>query len=234
MQLPACYARALRRSVPRSLRRSPISCGWPSQNGRARHNRVIGECWKVEPSAVGRPEIFVSPMLADSIEVGAVLVHELMHAAHPDAGHKGASKFKRAALALGLTGRMTATSPGDQLRHDLVALVEQIGQAVSPRRDPSPAPRSASRAPGCSSSSVPGAGTLPAPPGRGWRSASRFAATATTSRSPSRRYLTPASITRPQPGHSDLRERHPPHSRLSARHHCRPFPLTLGGPWCTS
>ena len=115
-----------------------ISCGWPSQNGRARHNRVIGECWKVEPSAVGRPEIFVSPMLADSIEVGAVLVHELMHAAHPDAGHKGASKFKRAALALGLTGRMTATSPGDQLRHDLVALVEQIGQAVSPRRDPRP------------------------------------------------------------------------------------------------
>jgi len=103
-----------------------VSCGWPSQNGRARKNRVIGECWKVEASAAARPEIFVSPMLADSVDVGAVLVHELIHAAHPDAGHRGA--FKRSALALGLTGRMTATAPGDQLRHDLVALAEQIGQ----------------------------------------------------------------------------------------------------------
>ncbi len=46
-----------------------------------------GECWKVEASAAGRPEIFVSPMLADSVEVGAVLVHEVIHAALPDAGH---------------------------------------------------------------------------------------------------------------------------------------------------
>ena len=72
-------------------------------------------------------------MLADSLEVGAVLVHKLIHAAHPDAGHRGA--FKRAALALGLTGRMTATTPGDQLRHDLVALTERIGQP-NPRRRP--------------------------------------------------------------------------------------------------
>jgi hypothetical protein len=103
-----------------------VSCGWPSQNGRARRNRVIGECWKVDASAAGRPEILVSPMLADSVEVSAVLAPELIHAAHPDAGHKG--PFKRCALALGLSGRMTATVPGDQLHHDLVALTEQIGQ----------------------------------------------------------------------------------------------------------
>lgn len=36
-----------------------------------------------------------------------------MRAAHPDAGHTAA--FKRAARALGLTGRMTATVPGDGL-----------------------------------------------------------------------------------------------------------------------
>ncbi len=111
----------------------PVSCGWPSQKGRARKNRVIGECWKVEASAAARPEIFVSPMLADSVEVGSVLVHELIHAAHPDAGHKGAFKSNRAALALGLTGRMTATTPGDQLRRDLVTLAEQIGQTHPPR-----------------------------------------------------------------------------------------------------
>lgn len=50
----------------------------------------------------------------------------LIRAAHPDAGHEGASK--RSVLAPGLIGRMTATVPADQLRHDLITLTEQIGQ----------------------------------------------------------------------------------------------------------
>ena len=103
------------------------------QELRSRRNRVVVECRKVEASAVARPEIFISPLHADSVGVGAVLVHELIHAAHPDAGHRGV--FRRAALALGLTGRMTAITPGDQLRHDLVALIERIGQPY-PRRRP--------------------------------------------------------------------------------------------------
>ena len=51
------------------------------QELRSRRNRVVVECRKVEASAVARPEIFISPLHADSVGVGAVLVHELIHAA---------------------------------------------------------------------------------------------------------------------------------------------------------
>lgn len=103
-----------------------VSCGWPSHRPLSRRNRVIGQCWPAVVSQAGRPEIFISPTLADSIEVGHVLVHEMIHAALPKAGHGAA--FKRAALRLGLTGRMTATEPTDALRQQLAQLIEHIGQ----------------------------------------------------------------------------------------------------------
>jgi hypothetical protein len=86
-----------------------VACGWPSKNARRGRAQRIGECWRAECSQAGRPEIFISPVLADPIEVGHVLVHELIHAALPDAGHR--APFKRAATKLGLTSKMTATVP---------------------------------------------------------------------------------------------------------------------------
>jgi hypothetical protein len=103
-----------------------VSCGWPSERARSARNRRIGECWRADCSGAGRPEIFISPTLADSIEVGHVLVHELIHAALPDAGHR--APFKRAATKLGLTGKMTATIPTDELRRQLEELVGEIGE----------------------------------------------------------------------------------------------------------
>jgi SprT-like family protein len=100
-----------------------VSCGWTSKGARGKR---IGECWRADCSHARRPEIFISPKLADSIEVGHVLVHELIHAALPDAGH--GSAFKRVALRLGLTGRMTATVPTDALRQRLGDLIEHIGE----------------------------------------------------------------------------------------------------------
>lgn len=103
-----------------------VSCGWPSERARSARNRRIGECWRADCSHAGRPEIFISPTLADSIDVGHVLVHELIHAVLPDAGHR--APFKRAATKLGLTGKMTATVPTDELRRQLEELVEAIGE----------------------------------------------------------------------------------------------------------
>jgi hypothetical protein len=101
-----------------------VSCGWPSQRGRSKQNRRIGECWRASCSGARRPEIFISPTLADPIEVGHVLVHELIHAALPNAGHR--APFKRVATRLGLSGRMTATVPTEELRNRLRTLVDDI------------------------------------------------------------------------------------------------------------
>jgi hypothetical protein len=103
-----------------------VSCGWPSKNARRRRAQRIGECWRAECSQAGRPEIFISPVIADPIEVGHVLVHELIHAALPDAGHR--PPFKRAATNLGLTGKMTATVPTEGLRRQLAELTERMGE----------------------------------------------------------------------------------------------------------
>ena len=101
-----------------------LSCGWPG--GRGNKNKASGECWSAACSADKTVEIFVSPVLADPVEVLAVVVHELIHAIRPRAGHK--APFKRVAVAAGLEGKMTATVAGDQLRGTLATMAAALGE----------------------------------------------------------------------------------------------------------
>jgi hypothetical protein len=103
-----------------------VSCGWPSRSALSGKAQRIGEAWSQLCSADGAHETFLSPVLADPVEVGAVLVHELVHhAVGVQAGHKG--PFRTLALAVGLTGPMRATSAGEALRVRLHALAEELG-----------------------------------------------------------------------------------------------------------
>jgi len=103
-----------------------VSCGWPSRSALSGKAKRIGEAWSHRCSADGSHETFLSPVLADPIDVGAVLVHELVHhAVGVEAGHKG--PFRKLALAVGLTGPMRATSAGPALRERLHALAEELG-----------------------------------------------------------------------------------------------------------
>lgn len=103
-----------------------VSCGWPSRSALSGKARRIGEAWSHRCSGDGAHETFLSPTLADPIEVGAVLVHELVHhAVGVENGHKG--PFRACALAVGLTGPMRATTAGDALGERLHALAEELG-----------------------------------------------------------------------------------------------------------
>src|SRR5262249_36715988 len=74
--------------------------------------------------ADGTREVFISPTLADPVDVAHVVEHELIHAA----GFMGhGADFKRVAVAIGLTGKMTATVPTDAHRDELAALVADLG-----------------------------------------------------------------------------------------------------------
>lgn len=97
-----------------------ISVGFPSTKGLAKTGRVIGECWGASSSSDKAPHIFISPLIAEGVRALDVLVHELIHASGVP-GHR--ADFKKLALAVGLTGKMTATEAGPGLKERLNAII---------------------------------------------------------------------------------------------------------------
>lgn len=85
------------------------SIGFPSTGARSKR---IGECWGDVSSSDGAFETFMHPgVQGDAAHIADILTHELCHTA---VGLKvGHSKpFKQCATAMGLVGRMTATTAG--------------------------------------------------------------------------------------------------------------------------
>lgn len=109
-----------------------ISCAWPASAATARKNRRIGECWPASASEGGYYEIFISPTLSDPVEVGGVLVHELLHSAleskYPDKHVSHGPIFAKAMAGLGLTGKPTATGESAELKRELKAMARKLGK----------------------------------------------------------------------------------------------------------
>lgn len=111
-----------------------VSCGWPSSKATSTKNRTIGECWHREVAEDGVSQIFISPTLHNEIDVLGVLVHELIHAwDNGKSGHKGNVKkregFRGVATAIGLEGKMTATTVGEELAIKLTNIyLETLGK----------------------------------------------------------------------------------------------------------
>lgn len=105
-----------------------ISIGWP--RGSHGKGRAIGQCWALEASSDKHAEIFISPELGGApaaVRIIGVLAHELVHATvGTAAGHKG--PFKQCALAVGLEGKMTATTESKDFVVWAEKVVEKIGQ----------------------------------------------------------------------------------------------------------
>ncbi len=103
-----------------------VSCGWPSSGGLGVGKMTVGECFSPRICADGIPQIFISPRVAESVEVLGILLHELIHASvGNEHGHK--KVFSQAARACGLEGPPTATVVGDKLRPVLVQYVQASG-----------------------------------------------------------------------------------------------------------
>jgi len=112
-----------------------VSTGFPSTGGtKLSGSKTIGQCWKGEASADGRPQIFISPLLDDSVQVAAVVVHELIHAVHPDAKH--GKVFREAMGQVGLVGKATHTTEGPELKERLHEILSEIGAYPHPKLTP--------------------------------------------------------------------------------------------------
>jgi hypothetical protein len=86
----------------------------------------LGECWSDANSKDGHTEIMISPILDDPMRVVGVLAHELVHAAVGiEYGHK--EPFAKLAKAIGLEGKMTATTEGEAFKQALAPILEAVG-----------------------------------------------------------------------------------------------------------
>lgn len=121
-----------------------VSCSWPARSALSAKNRRIGECWSPDASADATTEMIISMGIDDHIEVTATLVHEMVHAAvGVEHGHK--APFKRCATAVGLIGKMTATTAGPELTERLNAIMVKIGPYPHARIDASTKPKQTTR-----------------------------------------------------------------------------------------
>jgi len=98
-----------------------VSIGFPKGSAR----KIIGQFWPCEAVNDNTAAVFISPTLEDPIRILDVLAHELVHSIVPSAGHGKA--FKRIALAIGLTGKMTATVAGEELATRLNIMADELG-----------------------------------------------------------------------------------------------------------
>lgn len=106
-----------------------VSVGFPfgGRGGKGGKTHTIGQCWFPESSKDGTHEMFISPEVADPIAAAATLVHEMLHVAKGLKEGHGAG-FRRAALAVGLSGKMTATIAGPELAAKLADLTRELGK----------------------------------------------------------------------------------------------------------
>lgn len=100
-------------AIPATIR---VSIGWP-KGARGGKAETIGQCWDHGNSSDKHYELFISPVLGNKehgVKIIGTLVHELVHSV---VGLKAAhgAKFKACATALGLEGKMTATTEGPEL-----------------------------------------------------------------------------------------------------------------------
>lgn len=98
-----------------------VSCGWPSKTP----SKTLGQCFTTTSAGDGASQIFISPVLHEPVPVLGTLIHELIHAVDDcKSGHKG--PFAKMAKAVGLTGKMTATVPGEELAAILNGIAEEL------------------------------------------------------------------------------------------------------------
>lgn len=100
-----------------------LSCGFTSAGAGGKR---IGECWADKSSATNHVEIFIKPDQVEPMDVAAIVLHELIHAALGLEAKHG-PLFRKLATALGLEGKMTATVPGEKAKALLQPLLDEIG-----------------------------------------------------------------------------------------------------------
>lgn len=103
-----------------------VSCGWPSSRALGSTKFAAGECWGAKSAEDGTAQIFISPRLKKGADVLSVLVHEVVHAVVGNKAKHGPI-FRKCAVSVGLSGKMTATAPSEELVGKMILWMRTLG-----------------------------------------------------------------------------------------------------------
>ena len=101
-----------------------LSVGFPP--GVRANSRVVACCFPSSASSEGYSEIFISPVIDDSLEVLTCLVHEICHAIDDNkGGHKG--MFAMLAQGVGLMRPFASAHASPELNEFLQSYIDMFG-----------------------------------------------------------------------------------------------------------
>jgi len=114
--LEKAYALLREELLPEAPERVTITFGFPSKGARPSRNQRIGEYAHFLKDCEAGPGLLTlhPTIFSDPSRVLDVLLHEMIHAARPNDGHRG--QFPKLAKRVGLSGKMTATAAGPDLK----------------------------------------------------------------------------------------------------------------------
>lgn len=119
-----------------------VSVGFP--RGAQSRGGALGQCWDGALSRDGQPQLFVSPIIGETAQVLAVVLHEQIHAiVGSRAGHRG--DFVKVARAVGFVRPWTRALPGGHLALSLNEIIAELGTFPHPPLEPPFGPRPGSR-----------------------------------------------------------------------------------------
>lgn len=94
--------------------------------------KTLGVCYDSKVSEDKKAHIIIDFQVNDTMRVLDILAHEMIHAVlGSKAGH--GPKFRKIALAIGLTGKMTATTAGEELKAKLQGIIDIVGEYPHPK-----------------------------------------------------------------------------------------------------
>jgi hypothetical protein len=106
--------------------RLKFSCSFIKGLRGSKNGKAIGVHYHPIASEKGFHEIMIEPSISESSRAVDILIHEICHALTLGDGH--GKLFKRCALSVGLTGKMTATIASDDLKLKIDEWVQAIGE----------------------------------------------------------------------------------------------------------
>jgi len=109
-----------------------VSCSVMVGMRKTKKFNAIGQHLPPEWNKNKNHELLISPVLEDEIDVVGVLIHEMVHAIqrhkYGNSVKAHGKEFRAIALAVGLTGKMTATTESPELVETIKKWVSEIGK----------------------------------------------------------------------------------------------------------
>ena len=114
-----------------------VSCSFIQGSRGSKLKNAIGVHYNPSVSADGFHEMMIQPSISDSVQAVGVLIHEMVHSIQTHLYHDKngflnvkphGKEFRKIALAVGLEGKMTATTESPKLKAIIQKWIDELGE----------------------------------------------------------------------------------------------------------